>query len=84
MILSVSVPTQNYGTLAAEALKNGVSCDLVDTDNESGIVYADLHADAYRSIRVSLLAGATRLAVVDKIEHGEPMMSKSVRRTVFR
>jgi hypothetical protein len=84
MILSVSVPTGRYGTLAAEALKNGVSCDLVDTDNDAGIVYADLHADAYRSIRVSLIAGATRLAVVDKIEHGEPLTSKAIRRTVFR
>jgi hypothetical protein len=84
MILSVSVPTERYGTLAAEALKFGVSCDLVDTDNEAGVVYADLHADGHRAIKVSLRAGAERLAVVDKIEHGEPMMSKSVRRTVFR
>lgn len=84
MILSVSIDANRYPALVQESLKYGVSCDHVETDEDAGTVYADLHADAHRAIKVSLRVGAKRLTVVDQIEHREPLMSRSVRRTVFR
>jgi hypothetical protein len=62
------------------ALKYGVECDHVDTDSEAGVVYADLHAEPRRAIQVSLRAGATRLAIIDQIEHGEIIKSRPVHR----
>lgn len=77
-VLSVSVPVERYGILTNVALKYGVSLDLVDTDEDTGTVYADLHADARRAIVVSLRAGAERLAIIDSIEHGEVIKSRPV------
>lgn len=78
-VLSVAVPVERYGILTNVALKYGVQCDLVDTDEDTRTVYADLHADTRRAIVVSLRAGAARLAIVDEIEHGEVIKSRPVK-----
>jgi UDP-N-acetylmuramyl pentapeptide synthase len=78
-VLSVSVPVERYAMLTNVALKFGVQCDLVDADEDTRTVYADLHADTRRAIQVSLRAGATRLAIVDNIEHGEIIKSRPVK-----
>ncbi len=72
-VLSVSTTRPNFATLRNIALKNGVQIDIVDVTE--GEVYADLIGDAYRSIQVSLRAGATRHAMIDSIEHGERVRS---------
>lgn len=78
-VLSVSVPVERYGILTNVALKFGVQVDLVDTDEDTRTVYADLHADTRRAIQVGLRSGASLLAVVDSIEHGEVIKSRPVR-----
>lgn len=78
-VISVSVPLGRYGVLAHESTMRGVVCDLVETDEEGGRVYADLSADPYRSLTVAMRVGATPHAVVDEVEHGEVIKSRPVR-----
>lgn len=79
-VISVSVPARSYPVLTNIALKFGVQADRVDIDEDSQTVYVDLHADARRAIQVGLRAGASFLAVVDEVEHGEVIKSRPVHR----
>lgn len=79
-VISVSIPARSYPVLTNVALKYGVSADLVDTDEDTSTVYVDLHAEPYRAISVGLKAGATFLAAVDEVEHGEVIKSRPVHR----
>lgn len=68
-VLSVKTRRNDYAMLRNVALKSGIQLDLVEVTE--GEVYADLIGDARRTIEVSLRANATRLCMIDQIEHGE-------------
>lgn len=78
-VISVSIPASRYAVLTNVALKFGVQADRVDVDEDSQTVYVDLHADSRRSLEVGVRSGATFLAVVDNIEHGEVIKSRPVK-----
>lgn len=78
-VISVSIPASAYPVLTNVALKFGVQADRIDIDEDSQTVYVDLHAEPYRAISVGLRAGATFLAAVDEVEHGEVIKSRPVR-----
>jgi hypothetical protein len=73
----LSVKTRDFPMLRNVALKFGTHLETIDTDGD--LVYADLEGDNYRTLTVAVRAGATPLAVVDNIEHGERVRHYPVR-----
>lgn len=74
----LSVMTKDLPMLRGVALKYGTPVDLVDIES-NGTAYADLLGDNYRILTVAFRAGATPVAHIDKIEHGEVVKNYPIR-----
>ncbi len=82
-VVSVSV-RGSAGRIMNEACKYGVQADVVDVERDGKIttVFVDLHGAAGEKVDLVITrSGASRLAEVDKIEHGETVRPYPNRQT---